>query len=100
MAELRVAGEKSDIGGLLEVLAFDAALSFACHCVSNLKKTHYFAVRQFLYNDLAVDWGWGCVVRTANKFVFSVVLLENSVLAIDTEFHLDFQFKIVGNFPR
>jgi hypothetical protein len=71
-------------------LAFDSAVAFACHCVSNPEKTHYFAVRQFLYNDIAVDWGGGCVVRTANKFVFRVVLLENSVLAIDTEFHLEF----------
>ena len=56
-------------------------------------RAHDLAIGQVLRDYLAVDGGGLGVKRTADKFVFSVVQLVNGVLAIDTEFHLDFQLK-------
>jgi hypothetical protein len=56
----------------------------------NHANAHDLAIGQVLGDYLAMYGGGGCVVRTANKFVFRVVLFENGVLASDTEFHLEF----------
>jgi len=61
---------------------------------------HDLAVGQVLRDYFSVDGGRLGVKRTAYEFVFSVVQLVNSVLTCDAKFHLDFQLKIVGNFPR
>jgi hypothetical protein len=100
IAELRVAGEKSDIGVLLKILrnhpalARDKALALygAIGKKGSVMQTSdrrdaaiSIAPRIFMLVGVVVRWG---------------ELLWGKVLAIDTKFHLDFQLKIVGNFPR
>ena len=63
-------------------------------------RAHDLAIGQVLRDYLAVYGGRLGVMRTAYEFVFSVVQLVNSVLTCDAKFHLDFQLKIVGKFPR
>jgi hypothetical protein len=95
MAELRVAGEKSDIGVLLKVLrnhpapARDKALAF------------YGAIGEKGSVMQTADRGDAAISIAPRIFMLvSVVVRWGEVLAIDTKFHLDFQLKIVGNFPR
>jgi hypothetical protein len=40
------------------------------------------------------------VVTAAGVLGLRDININNVMLAIDTKFHLDFQLKIVGNFPR
>jgi hypothetical protein len=72
---------------LLMVLTISTAVG-----VDNAR-AHDLAIGQVLRNDLAVYGGGLSAIRTADKFVFSVVQLVNGVLTCDAKFHLDFQLK-------
>jgi len=56
----------------------------------NHANAHDLAIGQVLGDYLAMYGGGLSVVRTTYEFVFRVVQLVNSVLANDTEFHLEF----------
>jgi hypothetical protein len=96
MAELRVAGEKSDIGVLLKVLTF-----FAAGSDGGLPNSLGGAVGKKVDGDwLTINQGDLPVVTAAGVLGLGDININNVMLAIDTKFHLDFQLKIVGNFPR